>query len=1138
MGENRRIQFNNKMAELHNSGLFPSEKRRIVQPGDGTFDCYLIISYGGTGANALKKVKETFLEDIDSQDVLDYVRFLAIDTDTRALNRRDEQGHNVFDASETLYLNNDRARSIVERNFEQVADWMAESTKTYIRNHRDCLIGHGASSMRQISRLTLFHADTVNAIVNRINGIITGLTDGKAARLHVMILAGIAGGTGSGTVIDLTYLIRSIFEDARPAANDQFAGFVFLPPVGAERDTNRIKHGNTNGYAALKEINHFMGNAKPDVHADGDVADMYNFTLGGRHIISSKNIFDICYLLDGHIGSIPFASPEVIADKVLAECLLDMICSFPSGGAQAVSSFLADRGTFMREMVAGKTSADAPRDCDYVYCALGHAEVDLPSRLIKTYVAAKIFEIMYGMFRDCENVSDSDVEEFFNTVKCDRSSYNKGEQKKRIEAEIATIFKRPERGGPFYLVNLLKKASDLCEEYINHRPRFSFTFPTNDQLSVMCKEFRYWNNKYFKVYSAVMTTLSEQLHRDAGLISEGRFGVAADGSENFTFTPIDLTNAAKADTAVKTYLRDIIERYDKKQLAKDLLDDMWTNQRRWTELFADDDNQDPGVFDGVKAIRDFWKDRINNIVGANLEDIFVKQYYKGADGTRGNATVNYRPNPNDPNDPAAEAIEHAAEEIFNHMFGEAGMAHPMVELNINGAGLTASSFTAQCYLFVPDTMLNLLDAIQAYANLGENVKHKVKVFRSTSSDKISAYSQYTSIPAFMLSWACRAEPNYEMDLGHEFGMHMSETPKGKLWKEFPNLIPKSAWNLALVPGKPKYQNPREATIAERASNTFNAANRLGLTDGQVDGDMTKYSVITIEQRYRPEDQLYKDIEFAAAGAGREAKNGKLNDKVEECAQALFRMLPTCNDAQEIIPSLSAKGVRFTTMSLNPAGNMLHLNPDEVNTDADAANRQYEQWSIDIAGCMLRKLPDTMNDLRGTVAVITRLKELIEDRAAAQQRIKYFASYLAAGLFTFNADDWRWEYVDNDGLQQVLHTLRYDNQVEKTAEYYFMFKEFTAEVQAALAPRFTVQKYPQNQQERQQIKDFKTNAAKLFQDISTIRTHDPANPRAVTRLGSQAWANAAGGDMDVDAVRSFYKDLQNTLESITQQGVII
>ena len=1136
MDENQRNRFNNKMAELHNSGLFPSEKRKIVQPGDGTVDCYLIISYGGTGANALKKVKKTFLEDIVPQNVKDYVRFLAIDTDRKTQTLMDE-GHNVFDASETLHLNNALAKSIALQNSDQLADWMTTETINMARSN-EYLNDKGAGSIRQIARLTLFHSDTVNAIVNKINGIIRGLTSGKAARLHVMILAGIAGGTGSGTVIDLTYLIRDIFEEARSNANDQFAGFIFLPSVGDATDDNKVKHGNANGYAALKEINHFMGNAKPDVDADGSVADMYNFTLGGRRIISRKNIFDICYLLDGHIGDIHFASPEGIADKVLAECLLDMICSFPSGDAQAVSSFLADRGAFMREMVGGKTSAVAPRDCDYVYCALGHAEVDLPSRLIKTYVAAKIFEIMYGMFKSCENVSDRDVEEFFNIVKCDRGSFTKKKQKKKIDAEIARIFKRSKKGGPFYLVNLLKKASDLCDQYINHRPLFSLTFPSNDQLGFMQDEFMEWNNKYFKVYSAVMKTLSEQLEEDAGLISEGRFGVAADGSENFTFTPIDLTNAAAADTAVKTYLRDIIERYDKRQLANALLDDMWNNQRRWTELFADNDNKDPGAFDGVNAIRDFWKDRINKIVGANLEDIFVKQYYKNADGTLGNANAKYDPNLNDlddPSDPVAKAIETAAEEIFNHMFGRAGMAHPMVELNGNGAGLTASSFTAQCYLFVPDTMRNLLDAIQAYANQEENVKHKVKVFPSTSSDKISAYSQYTSIPAFMLSWACKAEPHYEANLVRDPGMHMSETPKGRLWKEFPNLIPKSAWKLV----SDKYHNKREAIIAERASNTFNAANRLGLTNGQVDGNMTKYSVITIEQQYRPEDQLYKDIEFAATDAGRAAKNGELDAKVEECAQELFRKLPNCNDAQNIIPSLSEQGVRFATMSLNPAGNTLHLNPDEVNANEDAANKQYEQWSKDIAGCMLRKLPDTMNDLRGTVAVITRLKELIEDRAAAQQRIKYFASYLAAGLFTFDATYQRWEYVDNEGLQQVLHQLSYNNQVEKTAEYYFMFNKFTAEVQAALAPRFTVQRQPQNPQEIQQIKDFQANATKLSQDILTIRTHDPANPRAVTRLGSQAWADEArGSDMDVDAVRSFYKVLQDTLVSITRRGRII
>ena len=952
MNERQQIEFNRKMRELKESGLFPPEKRRIHQPATAAQNRYLIISYGGTGANALKKVKETFLRELSAEDMERCVRLLAIDTDICT--------HDKFANSEFFHLDNTAARELIKNNPQMLSAWMRDEFIHMIRDVPPYLEGSSASGVRQIGRLTLFPAATVNSLQRTIIDLIHELRNGIHVNLKVFILTGIAGGTGSGIVIDLTYLIRSFIEGLGIGSITSIAGFVLLPSVGRSNDLARIAHGNSNGYAALKEINYFMGNVMRNGVA---AADIYSQQFGHGIVRSKRNIFDICYLLDGAIGDIVFAdNPEEVADKVLADCILDMLTSYSAAGAQAVDSFLRDEASFTYTMVGNHSVVAAPRDCDYVYSAIGHAEVDVPTRLIKTYVAAGIFRAMYdGLYRNINLVNADRVREFFNDVKVSSRAFKSNEysQSKKIENKITEIFLDVDNGGPFYLINLLDGAIAHCRHELYKRRIFG---PSEEQLNYMIKRFTWWNHTYFNIFTAVMDELSSQLKSDfnlitEGRITEGRFGVSVDGTENYTFKPIDLSAGDAANTAIRRYLDNLINRTDSRKLAKELLEDMFNNVELWSQLFTAD--QRAGSFDGVKAVRSFWNEHISEIVDDNVENFFVKRFYGG----NGNADVSY--NPNDP--ASVEALHTAAAVIYDKMFGANGTAMPMIKLDHNAGTLPDSSFAANCYLFVPKSTPNLLAELTNIAALhGVGGGVPVNVFPSDSVDTISAYSQYTSIPAFKVNWVALAEPDYEDSLIRgDTGLHMSETAEGRRWKDFPNLIPKSAWSQVTVPGCPNYKNKREEPLAQLAKDTFDTANALGLASGRVNGNMTDYTVSTIDPAYRPNAQLYKDIEIAVSDC-KEAARQRLREEVERCAQSLFELLPADTAPDNIVNALKAHNISFSVRGLNPADNNLSIPAYEAPN--------YPDWSEYIAGCMLRKLPDTMNDLRGTVDVISCLAQ--------------------------------------------------------------------------------------------------------------------------------------------------------------------
>ena len=81
------------------------------------------------------------------------------------------------------------------------------------------LQGNGASGIRQAGRYLLFGEDAFqklrNALYNKLQSLHNQIVDSAKEELIVYIFAGVGGGTGSGTVIDIPYIVRKICGDNR-----------------------------------------------------------------------------------------------------------------------------------------------------------------------------------------------------------------------------------------------------------------------------------------------------------------------------------------------------------------------------------------------------------------------------------------------------------------------------------------------------------------------------------------------------------------------------------------------------------------------------------------------------------------------------------------------------------------------------------------------------------------------------------------------------------------------------------------------------------------------------------------------------------------------------------------------------------
>lgn len=267
-------------------GLFQTEKRDLVEGSR-----YLLVSLGGTGADVLQYAQKLLLRNLNGVDNK-HLDVLAIDTDRATADK--------FAPSDVYILNGKNARNLITTDDAAVRSWINPNLAENIKANATYCNGKGASATRQIGRLLLSDPQEVNTLTMMIQQRARRLIANTADQLRVFVICGIAGGTGSGTVIDATYLIHSAMQDM--TMRYEVNGIILLPPTGGSTNPPDIASGNRNGYAALKEIDYFMRLV--------DRGEVYERQVGTETITVRQNIFNTCYLLDGNLPGIVMGNPR------------------------------------------------------------------------------------------------------------------------------------------------------------------------------------------------------------------------------------------------------------------------------------------------------------------------------------------------------------------------------------------------------------------------------------------------------------------------------------------------------------------------------------------------------------------------------------------------------------------------------------------------------------------------------------------------------------------------------------------------------------------------------------------------------------------------------------------------------------
>jgi hypothetical protein len=458
---NNRVREHLQDLEVSKGGGIISDKIRIETIPNPV----LVIGLGGTGIDAMLRLKyqinKRFILDEDKisntrKDKPKKVEFLGFETNQGEKNKRypASGGVGLDPQSELVMLSNAEVRSIL--NDRKILD---DCIKEWLSPELSSESGtDGAGGVRQVGRLLLF--TKINEIVDCIEKKIRLLQEDTEETVHVFILSGLAGGTGSGTFIDIAYIVRGIMNNIYGSKGDDkvnIMGYLFTPDVNLSRATDNQSSQSyiiKNGFAALKELDYLMG--------IGDRHERFTQKYRNRLTVDSPMPpFNLCHLISAtNIDGRPMSNAYDYCMNVTAENIVNFMSNEvrESGGVFAIQDYISNLKQSTDNMAK-------PYMSNYKYIIIGASSAVLPLEEITTYLAYKLFEKMQYMFDNLP--AEQEVDQFIRQLKLDEESVIERFEDQLQSRKPLVGYKNRER---YKYDNVIKKQSvdidDEMKEYL------------------------------------------------------------------------------------------------------------------------------------------------------------------------------------------------------------------------------------------------------------------------------------------------------------------------------------------------------------------------------------------------------------------------------------------------------------------------------------------------------------------------------------------------------------------------------------------------------------------------------------------------------------------------------------------------
>ncbi len=388
----------------------------------------LVISLGGLGGMTLNKIKERYIKTINDKDKI--IDFLAIDTsepDLQAI-RKSMASEGYLDDTEYAMVASHLDPALIDIVINTKNNPRCPQAKWMDKNIPDStkIDTNGAQCRRQIGRLMLSHSTNYNNLLNIIRAKIQNLSDHAKKEvqgskpINIILVAGISGGTGSGTIVDISYMVRLALAMSG-GLKPQFDAILYTPDVqfktGAKKDALQ-----RNFVAAMKEIDAYMKaeDAREkyvfpcEKFPDGKVLETPLVTPIGE----SCPIFDSCTLVQAYDSAGGSLERDTVISNVTnyVSSLLSasMIVDFNDNQVQLSRAISNNKAQYEKAAEdLQKNNIKLPRDVYYCYNAMGYSAVKFQVEEIMTVMAGRTSMALIELF---DKAVQRDVLEVMTTV--------------------------------------------------------------------------------------------------------------------------------------------------------------------------------------------------------------------------------------------------------------------------------------------------------------------------------------------------------------------------------------------------------------------------------------------------------------------------------------------------------------------------------------------------------------------------------------------------------------------------------------------------------------------------------------------------------------------------------------------------
>ena len=406
---------------------------------------HLFISLGGSGADMLREVKglinQNCCADEDKHKIPERVAYVAFDT---AANEKDKVSSR---STGQIKLTDDELTILSDGMLGTLLDPSAlefnKSTYPWIYRWLDTGIPaldgqNGAGGIRQAGRAMLFME--IGKVVDKIRTAITNLITGtNVESLNVYILSGVSGGTGSGTFLDMAYIVRQVANEVIGAGtfkktNIRILGYLVMPDVNllnADSKTRPVVLRNAG--AALQELDHAMR-----LQEIGDYYDcQYSNTMTVK---TDKRPFDYVHLIS--------AKPKgaSMPDNPYQHCLdtvAGSIRCFVSSQKKTDSYSYYSNITNMQTVAKATSTYKERSNC---YISVGYDCWEIPADRVIKSIFTRLFSKV-GLFgREAMELSEylpfadwrREVNKLFTSYMNEFAG--------NLQKELQQTFKNPEKG--------------------------------------------------------------------------------------------------------------------------------------------------------------------------------------------------------------------------------------------------------------------------------------------------------------------------------------------------------------------------------------------------------------------------------------------------------------------------------------------------------------------------------------------------------------------------------------------------------------------------------------------------------------------------------------------------------------------